>query len=64
MFIMLLSFWGIGLPVGYLLTFTDQLWPAMGAAGFWLGLTVGLATAGLLLGWRLVRYPALPTQAD
>ncbi len=56
MFIMLFSFWGVGLPLGYLLTFTDVLWPAMGAAGFWVGLTGGLTSASILLGWRLFRY--------
>lgn len=56
MFIMLFSFWGVGLPLGYLLTFTNWLIPAMGAAGFWVGLTGGLASAGLLLGWRLFLF--------
>lgn len=61
MFIMLFSFWGVGLPLGYLLTFTDVLWPAMGAAGFWVGLTGGLTSAGLLLGWRLFRFRSAET---
>jgi MATE family multidrug resistance protein len=56
MLIMLFSFWGVGLPLGYALTFTDLLAPAMGAAGFWVGLTGGLASASVLLGWRLFRY--------
>ncbi|MDX5336308.1 MAG: MATE family efflux transporter [Marinobacter sp.] len=56
MFIMLFSFWGVGLPLGYVLTFTDLLWPALGAAGFWVGLTAGLTSASVLLGWRLFRY--------
>ncbi|QSP96462.1 MATE family efflux transporter [Marinobacter salinisoli] len=56
MFIMLFSFWGIGLPLGYALTFTDLFRPAMGAAGFWVGLTGGLTSAGILLGWRLLRF--------
>lgn len=54
--IMLFSFWGVGLPLGYVLTFTDWLVPALGAAGFWVGLTAGLTSASLLLGWRLFRY--------
>ena len=54
--IMLFSFWGIGLPLGYVLTFTDWLVPSLGAAGFWVGLTAGLTSASLLLGWRLFRY--------
>lgn len=56
MLIMLFSFWGVGLPLGYVLAFTDMLAPAMGAAGFWVGLTGGLASASVLLGWRLFRY--------
>jgi MATE family multidrug resistance protein len=56
MLIMLFSFWGVGLPLGYFLTFTDTLWPAMGAAGFWVGLTGGLTSASILLGWRLFRH--------
>ena len=60
MFIMLFSFWGVGLPLGYVLTFTDVLWPAMGAAGFWVGLTGGLTSASILLGWRLFRFAPTP----
>lgn len=63
MFIMLFSFWGIGLPLGYFLTFTDALLPALGAAGFWVGLTAGLTSASLLLGWRLFRYRPAPEPA-
>lgn len=56
MLIMLFSFWGVGLPLGWVLTFTDWLLPAMGAAGFWVGLTCGLASASILLGLRLFLY--------
>lgn len=56
MFIMLFSFWVLGLPLGYVLAFTDWLLPGLGAAGFWVGLTAGLTSASLLLGWRLFRY--------
>ncbi|MFC4260887.1 MATE family efflux transporter [Marinobacter lacisalsi] len=56
MFIMLFSFWGVGMPLGYVLTFTDLITNAMGAPGFWVGLTAGLASAALLLGWRLFLY--------
>ncbi|KAA1174310.1 MATE family efflux transporter [Marinobacter salinexigens] len=62
MFIMLFSFWGLGLPLGYALTFTNAITEAMGAAGFWVGLTVGLVSASTLLGWRLFRF-APSTQA-
>lgn len=56
MFIMLFSFWVLGLPLGYVLAFTDWLLPELGAAGFWVGLTAGLTSASLLLAWRLFRY--------
>lgn len=49
----LLAYWGIGLPVGIVLGRTDLLVPAMGPAGFWIGLLAGLTSAAVLLGWRL-----------
>ncbi len=55
MIIMLLSFWVIGVPLGYILTFTDWLFPAMGAAGFWIGLIAGLSHAAFWLLIRLIR---------
>lgn len=60
MLIILLSFWGIAMPLGYTLTFTDMIVPAMGAAGFWLALIVGLVSACVLLLTRLFRFK--PTQ--
>lgn len=68
MYIMVLSFWGLCLPLGYVLTFTDLLGSALGAAGFWIGLTVGLSSAAVLLALRLFVFssrdqrPALHTQ--
>ena len=54
--IMLVSFWGLCLPLGYALTFTDWLLTALGAPGFWLALTFGLSCAGVLLIARLWRF--------
>jgi len=62
MFIMLFSFWGVGLTLGWVLTFKDWLVPAMGAAGFWVGLTCGLASASVLLGTRLFLFRPKPQQ--
>ena len=56
MIIMLFSFWVVGMPLGYTLAFTSVLVPAMGAAGFWVGLTGGLISASVLMGWRLFGY--------
>lgn len=52
MFIMLLSFWLIGVPLGYSLTFGGWLAAPMGAAGFWVGLIAGLSHAAF---WLVVR---------
>lgn len=44
--------WAVGLGGGSWLAFnTTPFGPPMGAAGFWTGTTVGLISAGLLLGW-------------
>jgi MATE family multidrug resistance protein len=42
------GYWGLGLPAGYLLAFPG----GRGPEGVWLGLTVGLAAAALLLALR------------
>ncbi len=55
MFIMLLSFWLITLPLGYVLTFTGIVGEPRGAAGFWMALCVGLSCAAVLMTLRL-RY--------
>lgn len=57
MWIILLAFWGICLPMGYILAYTDWLIsPAMGAQGYWVALTLGLAIAAVLLSWRLLTF--------
>ena len=50
----LLAYWGIGLPVGYILGLTDWWRPAMGPDGFWIGLIAGLSAAAVLLTLRLL----------
>ena len=51
--ITLLSYWGIGIPLGSLLGLTDWLTPQLGPEGFWIGIIVGLTTAAVLLATRL-----------
>ncbi len=51
--VVLMAFWIIGLPLGYILGMTDLLGAALGARGFWIGLIAGLSSAALLLCWRL-----------
>ncbi|WP_428926019.1 MATE family efflux transporter [Marinibacterium sp. SX1] len=43
-----LSYWCVGMPASYLLGFKA----GMGGVGIWLGLVLGLASAGVLLLWR------------
>jgi MATE family multidrug resistance protein len=44
----MVSYWVIGVPVGYLLAFPFH----MGGIGLWLGLTIGLAFAAVTMMWR------------
>lgn len=61
MFIMVFSFWGVCLPLGYILTFEDWLQAPLGAAGFWTALIVGLSCAACLLTVRMFRFQAHQT---
>ena len=51
MLLALISYWFIGIPIAYSLTFTFN----MGGIGIWWGLAAGLASAALLLSLRLYR---------
>ncbi len=48
-----ISYWVIGLPLGYLLAKTELLFPEMGPKGFWIGLLTGLTIGAILLLTRL-----------
>lgn len=52
-FITLISYWLLGLPVGYILTFTSWLTDPLGPAGFWYGFIIGLTTSAILMIWRI-----------
>lgn len=60
MWITLVAYWGIGLPVGWLLGFGSllgvQVAPPMGPQGFWIGLIIGLVCAAIMLNVRLAGY--------
>ena len=51
MFLAMLSYWGIGMPLGAWL----GLGLGLGPQGMWTGLIVGLVAAAVLMGWRLSR---------
>lgn len=52
--IVFISFWVVGLPLGYTLARTDIITPSMGPQGFWVALVIGLTISGALLAQRLI----------
>ncbi|WP_158658149.1 MATE family efflux transporter [Agarilytica rhodophyticola] len=53
MYIMFVTFWFFGLPLGYILGLTSLIVEPMYAQGFWFGLVIGLLMAGIILIMRL-----------
>lgn len=59
MFVTIVAYWLVGLPLGWALTFRA----GVGPVGLWWGLTTGLVLVALALGWRFhhrVRHERLP----
>jgi len=50
MFLTLVAYWGVGIPLGYWLAIPR----GFGPSGLWLGMTAGLTVAGVLLGARFL----------
>ena len=55
LYITLLCYWVIGMPVGYSLAMTDIIVPHLGAKGFWIGFIVSLTAAAVLLVYRMYK---------
>jgi MATE family multidrug resistance protein len=60
MLIQMVAFWGVALPVGWILGLAPAWFPwapsrPMAATGFWIGLVLGLTVAAVLLSWSLQR---------
>jgi MATE family multidrug resistance protein len=58
MVIQMIAFWGVALPVGWILGWAPAWFPwspaaPMQAQGFWIGLVLGLTVAAVLLAWSL-----------
>jgi len=58
MVIQMIAFWGVALPVGWILGLAPSWFPwspaqPMAATGFWIGLVLGLTVAAVLLAWSL-----------
>ena len=47
--ILAFSYWGIGMPVGIILSITDLIVDSMGAVGMWTGMSLGLLCAATLI---------------
>ena len=47
--IMAISYWGVGLPLGIILSITDIITDQMGAVGMWTGMATGLLVAAVLM---------------
>ncbi|MEJ1373377.1 MAG: MATE family efflux transporter [Candidatus Sedimenticola sp. (ex Thyasira tokunagai)] len=52
--VVVISFWCLGLPLGYTLGLTNLWGEPNGPQGFWIGLIAGLTLASLLLGGRFI----------
>ena len=63
MLLTLFAYWGVGLPVGYVLATGQWQLSPMGPSGYWLGLCAGLSCSALLLGARLLWRLRSPLQA-
>ena len=47
--ILAFSYWGVGMPVGIILSITDLVVDSMGAVGMWTGMSLGLLCAATLI---------------
>jgi MATE family multidrug resistance protein len=64
MLIQMIAFWGVALPVGWILGLAPAWFPwspavPMEATGFWIGLVLGLTVAAVLLSWSLNKLSTL-----
>ena len=53
-YITLISYWCVGMTLGYTLALTDKIVPSMGVTGFWVGILIGLSCAAVLFIARLL----------
>ena len=63
LYITLLAYWGVGIPVGYILSRTDWIVPSIGAKGFWVAFIIALTIAAALLFIRMRKIQSQPDEA-
>lgn len=56
MLLVLLSYWLIGFPMGYILAETNLIISAMGVSAYWIGLLISLSMSAILLTIRLLYF--------
>lgn len=64
MLIALFGYWVVGTPISCWLGFGWFMDDPWGIYGFWTGMTAGLSTVALLLGWRLLRVSGDPRRIE
>ncbi|QJC33601.1 MATE family efflux transporter [Enterobacteriaceae endosymbiont of Donacia provostii] len=50
-----ISYWLIGLPIGYILSMTNLILHSIGPEGFWIGFIIGLTIAAILIIFRIIK---------
>lgn len=60
LYVTLFCYWGVSMPLGYILARTDWIVQPMAAQGFWLVFCIGLSLAGGLLLWQMRKIQAVP----
>ncbi|MDU7946442.1 MAG: MATE family efflux transporter, partial [Haemophilus parainfluenzae] len=63
LYITLLAYWGVGIPVGYILSRTDWIVPSIDAKGFWVAFIIALTIAATLLFIRMRKIQSQPDEA-
>ncbi|WP_373779114.1 MATE family efflux transporter [Glaesserella sp.] len=63
LFITLICYWAIGMPLGTILSRTDWLTQPMAAAGFWLVFCISLSIAAGLLYYNMRKIQSVPAEA-
>ncbi|UDG80357.1 MATE family efflux transporter [Candidatus Annandia pinicola] len=49
------SYWILGLPLGYILSFTNIIIPPLGPKGFWYGFIIGLTSSAIIMTYHIFK---------
>lgn len=62
LYVTIFCYWGVSMPLGYILARTDWLVSPMAAQGFWLVFCIGLSLAGALLLWQMRKIQSVSAE--